>query len=425
MNEISPTYALLMPKIKIPPIKQKTKQEEIKEIIQAPDDPLAKYPLRAFGYSNEVGAALSAMPVWGKAAEAALWVPALLYLGADIYDKYSRGKEGNYTKASSQAAVQQAIFQALASVILPTAAVKMGQNVAGYCTKFDGSGLTASAKEEIYDRLLDEFDNYNFAKGDIYEDGRVIKKGIDRVKRRIIKEKFEPALISTKSDLEHEGLFSKIVRFFGHSGRPVASAKADIKTVREFTEKEIERIYEKQSILENAEKYEIVNLNQKSLLKTYNEATQNAYKRAQKLIESKPDLIIKKILNSSNKKYWVLFNEICNDYGTVDKRRLLVKNEVACEAMVKKIIKKPELKILLDEFVEKVEIARYTLRRQIKGRSMHLGLLKTAGGFIALACLAVPIDNFVHKYIIQKFIEPSFTSVQNFGQKIIAKRTEN
>ena len=28
------------------------------------------------------------MPVWGKTAEAALWVPALMYFGADVYDKY-------------------------------------------------------------------------------------------------------------------------------------------------------------------------------------------------------------------------------------------------------------------------------------------------------------------------------------------------
>ena len=96
-----------MPKVKLTPIKQKTKKEEVKEIIQNPDDPLAKYPLRAFGYSNEVGAAVSAMPGWGKTAEVALWVPALMYLGADIYDKFKRGKEGDYTKASSSAAVQQ------------------------------------------------------------------------------------------------------------------------------------------------------------------------------------------------------------------------------------------------------------------------------------------------------------------------------
>ena len=86
MSEFSTTYSVIMPRVKLTPIKQKTKKEEIKEIIQNPDDPLAKFPLRAFAYSNEVGAALSAMPVWGKSAELLLWIPALMYLGADIYD---------------------------------------------------------------------------------------------------------------------------------------------------------------------------------------------------------------------------------------------------------------------------------------------------------------------------------------------------
>lgn len=425
MTEFSPTYALLMPKIKIPPIKQKTKQEEVKEIIQAPNDPLAKYPLRAFGYSNEVGAALSAMPVWGKIAEAGLWVPALLYLGADIYDKYSRGKEGNYTEASSRAAVEQAIFQALASIILPTAAVKMGQNIAGYAAKFDGTGLTASTKEEMFERLLDEFDNYNFARGDIKQDGIIIKKGINRVKSRIIEEKLKPALISTRSEIKTEGFLPKLVRFFGHSNRPVNSATSDFNKVVSFVEKEIESIYNQQIILENSDRREIATSHPK-MLKNYDKAVKYAHKRATDLIEHKPELIIKKILNSSNPNYEILFNEIEKDFPTIDKRRLLVKNENEARKVLNKIQENPKFKKLVEEFAEKIEIARYTLRRQIKARSMTLGLLKTTGGFIALACLAVPIDNFVHKYIIKKFVGPGIDTVQTkINDKFVKKNITN
>lgn len=421
MTEFSQTYALLMPKIKIPPIRQKTKQEEVKEIIQAPNDPLAKYPLRAFGYSNEVGAALSAMPVWGKFAEVALWVPALLYLGADIYDKYSRGKEGNYTKASSRAAVEQAIFQALASVILPTAAVKVGQNIAGYATKFDGSGLTASAKEEMFDRLLDEFDNYNFARGDIKQDGKITVKGIDRVKTRIIDEKLKPALISTRSEIKTEGFFSKLVRFFGHSDRPVASAKTDLNKVVNFVSKEIDAIYNKQTILENSTRRDIL-ASHPEMLKNYDKAVKQAHKRATELIEHKPELIIKKILNSSNPEYQILFQEIEKDFPTIDKRRLLIKNENKSREVINKIKENPKLKNIIEEFAEKIEIARYTLRKQIKAKSMKLGLLKTVGGFVALTCLAVPIDNFVHKYIIKKFIGPGIDTVKTKINDKLVKR---
>lgn len=421
MQSISSTFALLMPKVNITPIKQKTKQEEVKEIIQAPNDPLSKFPVRAFGYSNEVGAALSAMPVWGKAAEVGLWIPALLYLGADIYDKYSRGKEGNYTKASSQAAVQQAIFQALASVILPTAAVKMGQGLAGYTAKFDGSGLTASAKEEMYDRLLDEFDNYNFAKGDIVENGKTIK-GIDRVKNRIITQKLKPALVSTRSDLKTESIFAKIVRFFAHSNRPIASAKSDINKVIKFVEKEAEEIFNTQTLLENAIREDIVAQNNSKMLKHYDIAMKNVDERVQDILKHKPELIIKKILNSQNPKYSNLKATISQVYDSVEKKRLLVREEQASRKMLDKLMETPENSKLINDFVKKIEIARYTLRKQIKSKSMKLGLLKTAGGFIALGCLAVPIDHFVHNYIIKKFIEPSLDTVKNYNQKKAERR---
>lgn len=411
---------MLMPKIQLAPIKHKTKQEEVKEIIQSPDDPLSKYPLRGLGYSNEIGAAVSTMPVWGKAAETALWIPALMYFGADIYDKYSRGKEGNYTKASATAALEQTIFQALASVILPTAAVKVGQKAAASLTKLDGSGLSASAKEEMLDRLLDEFDNSNFAKGDIKRNGKVIK-GVDRVKERVIEEKLKPALVSTRSDLKTEGFFPKLVRFFAHSKRPVASATSDHKKVIAFVEKEIENIFEKQTLIENSTKQELESLGDKKLLNLYNQAEKNASKRAQHLIEHKPELMIKKILSSYNPEYQVLIDEINVEHDNVVKKKLLVKQEIASEKMLKKLMENEDYRRLVNQLAEKVEISRNVVRKLIKAKTMSLGLLKTTGGFIALGCLAVPIDHFVHKYIIKKFVEPGLDTVSNLGKKASLK----
>ena len=56
---------------------------------------------------------------------------------------------------------------------------------------------------------------------------------------------------------------------------------------------------------------------------------------------------------------------------------------------------------------------------------MKLGLLKTAGGFIALGCLAVPIDHFVHNYIIKKFVEPGLQTVQGFHSKLSFKQNKS
>ena len=48
-------------------------------------DPLMNWPVRGLAYTNELGAALSEIaPKLGVL----LWFPAMLYFGADIYDKY-------------------------------------------------------------------------------------------------------------------------------------------------------------------------------------------------------------------------------------------------------------------------------------------------------------------------------------------------
>ena len=47
-------------------------------------DPLMHWPLRGAAFTNEVGEALR--PLIGNFATLS-WAPALLYIGADIYDK--------------------------------------------------------------------------------------------------------------------------------------------------------------------------------------------------------------------------------------------------------------------------------------------------------------------------------------------------
>ena len=88
-------------------------------------DPLMKWPVRGLAYSNELGAAISEVaPKLGTL----LWFPAMLYFGADIYDKYKNEK--NSYNPSAIRGTEQAVFQMLASVILPTAAVIGGQKIA-------------------------------------------------------------------------------------------------------------------------------------------------------------------------------------------------------------------------------------------------------------------------------------------------------
>jgi hypothetical protein len=107
-------------------------------------DPLMNWPVRGLAYSNELGAALSEIaPKLGIL----LWFPAMLYFGADIYDKYKNEKTSYNPNA--QRGTEQAIFQLLASVILPTAAVITGQKTASIMGAMGKNGLSLQSQEEI------------------------------------------------------------------------------------------------------------------------------------------------------------------------------------------------------------------------------------------------------------------------------------
>lgn len=421
MIQPNSTYALIMPKVKLTPIKQRTKNEEVKEIIQNPNDPLSKYPLRAFGYSNEVGAAVSAMPVWGKAAEVALWVPALMYLGADIYDKYRRGKEGNYTKASAAAAVEQATFQALASVILPTAAVKMGQNVVGYLTKFDGSNLNASAKEELYTKLAKDFDKAKFIRGDFVDENGTLIKGIDRAIRKVLNDDYHEQLNSTRSYLKHEKWYSKLVRFFTHSNKPISSAKASEDDVKKFLTEKVREIFDAQTLLENSSFEEIEQKADKRLLSVYKKAVKKLSQNTASFADEDPVWILKKLLNSNRPEYQKFVDEIKKTASTRGDLKTLLSSERESAALLKRLMADANDAKIINNYARKIGYARETLETFISRKTMNLGFLKTAGGFVALGCLAVPIDHFVHKYIIKKFVEPGLENVKNLQSKMSLK----
>ncbi len=88
-------------------------------------DPFMQYPARALAYTNEVGVALQ--PAVGTTISHAFWVPALLYFGADIWDKYKRGEDDTYQHSDKRTGLRQAIFHAAASLIGPTLAIHYAQ----------------------------------------------------------------------------------------------------------------------------------------------------------------------------------------------------------------------------------------------------------------------------------------------------------
>ena len=87
-------------------------------------DPLMKWPLRGAAFTNEVGEGLR--PIIGSYATL-FWAPVFLYIGADIYDKYKNN--GTEYDPNSARLIKEASFQGLASVLLPLATIKGGQNL--------------------------------------------------------------------------------------------------------------------------------------------------------------------------------------------------------------------------------------------------------------------------------------------------------
>ena len=113
------------------------------------NDPLRKWPLKGLAYSNELGAVVSGIsPKLGTA----LWIPALMYFGADIYDKY-KNDETQYSP-SKRRGFKEAIFQAMASVVLPTAAVKSGQKIFSSLGLVSKSGLSIKNKQTVIEKSL-------------------------------------------------------------------------------------------------------------------------------------------------------------------------------------------------------------------------------------------------------------------------------
>ena len=107
-------------------------------------DPLMQWPLRGAAFTNEVGEALR--PVIGGYATLS-WAPALLYIGADVYDKY-KNDQTEYSP-DSRRCLKQAIFQGMASVFLPLIAVKAGQNSLAQAGKFTEDKISINSKEHI------------------------------------------------------------------------------------------------------------------------------------------------------------------------------------------------------------------------------------------------------------------------------------
>lgn len=307
------------------------------------NDPLNKWPVRGLAYSNELGAAISEVaPKLGTA----LWFPAFLYFGADIYDKYKNDKASYDPNAKR--GTEQAIFQLLASVILPTAAVKAGQKVASILGVMGKDGLTLQCKEEIANFLQEFASRRNLSeyKNNIPQFKKEFFEQLDNKRQNLIRE--------TKI----ENPLKTVAKYIFNRKHPHAIAKSQKENVTSYADKCIDKIFELNSdLLDNKQNKDLSN---------------KLFKKFQKLKDTyKADSDIK-----INSKY--------------------IENAA-------------------DDIIKKFE----------KSRMMNAKILKTIGGFVALGLAIKPIDNFVEKVIMKKYVEPNLSMLDNSQVKSYKEKILN
>ena len=191
-------------------------------------DPLMNWPIRGLAYTNELGAALSEIaPKTGTL----LWIPALLYFGADIYDKYKNEKISYNPNA--QRGTEQAIFQLLASVILPTASVLIGQKTASVLGASGKTGLTLDTQEEIIK----------------FMQGFIGRRKIDEYTKNIdeFKNKFHESLRIKREKLIRENKIKNPIKLIGEyifeKNHPESIAMSQEDKVTKFADKHIDEMF--------------------------------------------------------------------------------------------------------------------------------------------------------------------------------------
>lgn len=225
------------------PTLKNSNKEATKEKKHGEDDIFLKAPLRPFAYSNEVGAAIE--PLIGHSAALMTYFPAMLYIGADCYDKYLRGDNDDYKKPSAERLTKEIIFQGFASVLMPTLCIHAGQNLACSVNKYLGDKIDARAKNEISvflkenalkfdltknkDAAFDETSKYMFEKIKNYHDSK--QSSSSTIKKYW--KKF--------TNLFHEALSDKME--FKHCGK-IDPNDASYKNLTNFAKKQFGEMYD-------------------------------------------------------------------------------------------------------------------------------------------------------------------------------------
>ncbi len=291
-------------------------------------DPLRKWPIKGLAYSNELGAVVSGItPKLGTA----LWVPALMYFGADIYDKYKNDK--TEYNPSKRRGLKEAIFQAMASVVMPTIAVKMGQNTISSLNRFTPEGLTTTTKQTVIEKSL------------AYMQSKSLHTYVDKPAEYA--EGFKNAILTIAGDMrgDFKALSTKKKTF------ALLNPLKNIDSISFANEEKLSNYAQKQALL---------------------------------IMEMRSKLMNNEKPKQLSAKLFKKFQNIKGEYKKI----------YPADRYMGKAVKS-----ILKDFH----------KQQIFKNKM----IKTLGGFIALALMLKPIDEFVEHFIIKKTVEPGLDYISN------------
>lgn len=290
------------------------------------NDPLNKDWMVALSFSNELGAAVYEI---APRISQILWIPPLMYLGADIYDKYKNDK--NHYKPSGTRAFEQAIYQGLSGFVLPTFAILAGQKITSPLAKILNKGLSVNTKKATLLHMNNAIDQ---CVGEIFDDK-------DKF-RDLFLNSLENKIRACKNEKKSDPLLKKIIKTFsGH----YALANCKKNKIMQYAENNVEQLIKIKEALQ---------------------------------AKKKPP----EISTSSFQKYMREYPILKETYGEVFANNAL----------------------------------RYSLKTYENKLLFGNKLLKTIGGIIALIVTIKPIDTFVKKVLMQKYIDPG---IDRFNQALL------
>lgn len=289
-------------------------------------DPLNKTGIMLMSYSNEAGTAISEIaPKLG----AALWAPAFMYLGADIYDKYKNDKD-NYSP-SARRAFKEAVYQGVTNIIALPLVIYGGQCAVSPLGRMDKSGISGNAKDEIYKHTRDVIEQVH---GNTLAD-------FDTFKNTIISS-LENKITARNNEQNTINVFKKIYnKFFTKRYTLLHSNKEKILT---FAEENAQKTYEIFTALKNNE--------------------------------------IEKIPKNVYKKYHQVL---------------------------------PAMKEMFKDGDFAYQASRTALKEHQTSLIFKNKLVKTVSGLITLVLLAKPVNKFVDKHIMKKYIEPKIDKIPSIS----------